>query len=74
MPRGSLPVILGGHDHHIIDRTLPCGTRMLKPGSDAEHAYVVDITWPHAGEKTAPEVSAELVRVSDWAPDPEAME
>ena len=38
----DFPVILSGHDHHIVDRFVD-GTRLLKPGSDAHHAMMLDI-------------------------------
>ena len=40
----DFPVILSGHDHHIVDRVVD-GTRLLKPGSDAHHAIMLDIIW-----------------------------
>ena len=40
----DFPVVLSGHDHHIVDRVVD-GTRILKPGSDAHHAIQLDIIW-----------------------------
>ena len=34
--RFDFPVVLSGHDHHVVDRVVD-GTRILKPGSDAEN-------------------------------------
>lgn len=43
----DFPVILSGHDHHIVDRVVD-GTRILKPGSDAHHAIQLDLIWDSA--------------------------
>ena len=40
----DFPLILSGHDHHIVDRMVE-GTRIIKPGMDAHHAQVVDLVW-----------------------------
>jgi len=40
----DFPLILSGHDHHIVDRMVE-GTRIIKPGMDAHHAQIVDLVW-----------------------------
>lgn len=65
----DFPLILSGHDHHVVDREIN-GTRLLKPGGDAHKAMVVDITW-ESGSVTKPKISWELVNVKDFAADPE---
>ena len=40
----DFPVVLSGHDHHIVDRIVD-GTRILKPGSDGHYAVMLDIIW-----------------------------
>lgn len=64
----DFPLILGGHDHHPVDRTID-GTLLLKPGVDAQYARVIDITWKKP-EQVAPTIQHELIRVQDYAPDP----
>jgi 2',3'-cyclic-nucleotide 2'-phosphodiesterase (5'-nucleotidase family) len=64
----DFPLILGGHDHHPVDRTIN-GTRVLKPGADAHFARVIDITWDdryHA----QPSITSELLTVNGYAPNP----
>lgn len=65
----GLPVILSGHDHHVVDKVVN-GTRILKPGADAHHAVVLDLSWPSAGDDVTVQVSAEILKVSDFEPDP----
>eukprot|EP00930_Biecheleria_cincta_P044799 TRINITY_DN30851_c0_g1_i1.p1 TRINITY_DN30851_c0_g1~~TRINITY_DN30851_c0_g1_i1.p1 ORF type:complete len:705 (+),score=145.59 TRINITY_DN30851_c0_g1_i1:26-2140(+) len=65
----DFPVILSGHDHHVVDRVVN-GTRILKPGSDAHCAIVLDLTWDGPGSAPrAPLVEVELVKVQDYKPD-----
>ena len=52
----DFPVILSGHDHHIVDRFVD-GTRVLKPGSDAHHAIMLDIIWDSDND-TQPRIEA----------------
>jgi len=40
------PIVLGGHDHSVIDATTGGGSRILKAGMDAQNAIVIDILWP----------------------------
>jgi len=68
----DFPVVLSGHDHHRVDRVVN-GTRILKPGSDAHFAVVLDITWDTA-ECTKPHIQAETVRVADWPADSQLQE
>lgn len=63
----DFPVILSGHDHHIVDRVVE-GTRILKPGSDSHQATLLDVSWPAAGSG-APCIEAKFLRVADWEPD-----
>ena len=46
------------------------GSRLLKPGSDAHFAVVLDITWESA-ESAKPSLSWEFVKVKDFAADPD---
>lgn len=63
----DFPVILSGHDHHLVDEDVD-GSRLLKPGQDAEHATVLEICWDAESSKE-PEISARFVKTSDWEPD-----
>eukprot|EP01134_Creolimax_fragrantissima_P000136 CFRG0136T1 len=65
----DFPVILSGHDHHVVDKVID-GTRLLKPGANGIHAIVLDITWDNADSKDA-RIDASIVKVSDWEPDPQ---
>jgi 2',3'-cyclic-nucleotide 2'-phosphodiesterase (5'-nucleotidase family) len=63
----DFPLILGGHDHHPVDRIIN-GTRLLKPGSDAQYARVIDISW-NSPTDPKPIISSELLHVQDYVPD-----
>lgn len=65
----DVPLVLSGHDHHVVDRTIE-GTRLLKPGLDGHKAWKIDITWPSA-HATAPVITADLLTVKDWPADEE---
>lgn len=64
----DFPVIIGGHDHHKVDRMIN-GTRVLKPGSDGHLATILTLTWKDASTQE-PEIHAEFVEVKNWEPDP----
>lgn len=65
----EFPLVLSGHDHHKVDRVI-AGTRLVKAGSDAHYAAVVDLTWDASAPAGAPPaISVEHVKVSDYAPD-----
>lgn len=63
----DFPVILGGHDHHVVNE-VHHGTRLCKPGADAKFAMVVDIIWDSA-DATAPTITTEVLKVSDFPAD-----
>jgi 5'-nucleotidase len=60
------PIILGGHDHTVLDETHN-GSRIYKTGYDAHHAGIIDLRWN--GEEKTPSVEVELVSVPQFAPD-----
>lgn len=66
------PVILGGHEHVVILEDLE-GTWLVKAGSDALHAAVVDLTWPvaapAAGVFDRPTVRVRVEDVAGYAED-----
>lgn len=64
----DFPLILGGHDHHVVDRTV-AGTRLLKPGQDGHNAWQVDIIWQSSSPDLAPVIEAQLLNVADWPAD-----
>jgi 2',3'-cyclic-nucleotide 2'-phosphodiesterase (5'-nucleotidase family) len=64
----DFPLILSGHDHHIVDEVVE-GTRLIKPGMNADFAAVVEISWNDATEEK-PKIRSQFVRCKDWAPDP----
>lgn len=65
--RFDFPVVLSGHDHHVVDE-VHHGTRLLKAGSDAKKAICLDITWA-TPDDAAPTINAEVLTVADYAPD-----
>lgn len=64
----DFPVILSGHDHHRVDQ-MHCGTRLLKPGMNAEFATVLEISFPTSDTTVDPVIHAQFVRCKDWEPD-----
>ena len=62
------PVVISGHDHHTVDRTI-CGSRLIKAGSDGHKAAIIDITWNSSAATEKPTVEVSLVTVKDWPPD-----
>ena len=64
----DFPIILSGHDHHCVDRTIN-GTRLLKPGLDANKAIVLDLSWPSADADAIPNIDVELVDITQYPPD-----
>lgn len=68
--RFDFPVVLSGHDHHVVDE-VHHGTRLLKAGSDANNAIVLDITWASKDASCKPTITAEVVKVSSFEPNRE---
>ena len=66
----NFPVVLSGHDHHRVDEVVD-GTRLLKPGMNAEYATILEISWPEAAS-AKPSTRARFVRCDDWEPNKEA--
>ena len=64
----DFPVIMGGHDHHRVDRMIN-GTRVLKPGMDAHYAIVMDLVWESAIADSTPSINVETIPVVDFCPD-----
>lgn len=66
----NFPVILSGHDHHRVDRVVN-GTRLLKPGMDANYAVILDLIWESSKSESVPTITASTVYVPDFLPDAE---
>ena len=65
----GFPLILGGHDHSVfVGKYGPDMCKILKGGSDAHNAIIIDITWL-TQECTTPLVKWELVEAKWWRPD-----
>jgi 2',3'-cyclic-nucleotide 2'-phosphodiesterase (5'-nucleotidase family) len=64
---GAPVIVLGGHEHVPLDEDIG-GIRVLKAGTDASHAVVVDAVWTTPG---APQVTARRVAVEDYPEDAE---
>lgn len=65
--RFDFPLILSGHDHHVVD-SLINKTRLLKAGADAEHAIVIDLVW-ESHETKDPAITYEIIKVKTYEPD-----
>ena len=66
----DFPVILSGHDHHRVDRVIE-GTRLLKPGMDANYAVILDLIWESADSESTPIIHASTIPVCEFTPDEE---
>jgi 2',3'-cyclic-nucleotide 2'-phosphodiesterase (5'-nucleotidase family) len=65
------PVIVGGHEH-VPELAEVFGTWIVKAGSDATHAVIVDLSWPaEAPPAGAPDLPAVRVRLEPVARYPE---
>jgi len=64
----DFPVILSGHDHHVVDENVD-GTRLIKPGMNAIHAAIIEVSWEDSSS-TKPKIESKFARCSDWTPDP----
>ena len=64
----DFPVILSGHDHHRVDEVVE-GTRLLKPGMNAEYATLLQVSWEDA-KAEKPTIRARFVKCDDWPADP----
>lgn len=71
----ALPLLIGGHEHRVYLEQV-AGIHLIKAGSDAEHAAVVELAWPAqppaAGAVDAPQVTVTLRNVKDY-PEDEAL-
>lgn len=65
---GTVPILLGGHEHTACDETVE-GTRILKAGSEAACANVVDVVWPDVNDGKTRSISSRLVAVKGYAED-----
>ena len=68
----DFPIVLSGHDHHRVDEVVT-GTRLLKPGMNAEYATVLEVSWPNQ-DTEKPKIRARFVKCTDWPPNKEAAE
>ena len=69
----DFPIILSGHDHHSVDRIIN-GSRLLKPGLDANKAIILDLEWESAESDKTPKISVQLVDVTKYKPDPKLLD
>lgn len=67
------PVILGGHEHEVILDDVD-GCWVVKAGTDAENAAIIDLAWPAkappAGVPDLPEVTLRIEEVGAYPEDP----
>ena len=73
LARAGWPVILGGHEHDVHLEQV-ASTWIVKAGSDAVHAAIVDMRWPAGapsdGKRAeAPQVSVRIEDVAGYAED-----
>ncbi|WP_437855252.1 5'-nucleotidase C-terminal domain-containing protein [Sorangium sp. So ce363] len=65
------PVILGGHEHEVILDDVD-GCWVVKAGTDAESAAIIDLVWPAmAPPAGAPDLPAVTVRIEEVGAHPE---
>ena len=66
------PLIIGGHEHVVVLEQVE-NTKLVKAGSDAFHAAVIDLAWsaiaPRTGELDLPEVRIRIDDVASYAED-----
>lgn len=67
------PVLIGGHEHAVfLEQIGP--THLIKAGSDAIHAAVLDLRWPAAppapGQPDLPDVDVRLEDTASYEEDP----
>lgn len=65
---GRPVTILGAHEHTPLEENID-GIRILKAGSEATHAIIVDATWPAPGGPM--QITGRLEPVAPYAEDPE---
>lgn len=65
---GAPVIILGGHEHVSLQEDVG-GILVLKAGTEASHAMVIDAVWTGT-EPGLPEVTARRVSVDDYPEDP----
>jgi 2',3'-cyclic-nucleotide 2'-phosphodiesterase (5'-nucleotidase family) len=64
------PLIIGGHEHTpFVERA--DATWIVKAGTDAVHAVIVDLAWPDAPPSNGPDLPAVTVRLDNVARYPE---
>lgn len=72
------PIVLGGHDHDIIDEVVN-GCRIIKAGQNATHAAITDIRWclgdsqDDDDDDDEPEISVHFEPVQGYQPDPDML-
>jgi 2',3'-cyclic-nucleotide 2'-phosphodiesterase (5'-nucleotidase family) len=66
--RFDFPVILSGHDHHVVNEVID-GTLLLKAGADAENAVVLEITWGPG--KCSPKLNYKIQKTTEYQADSE---
>lgn len=66
---GSFPLVIGGHEHVPVLETIDAAW-LVKAGSEAADAVVVDLAWPSlASDDGRPSVTARLEAVASYAED-----
>lgn len=66
----SFPLIIGGHEHSAILEQV-ASTWIVKAGSDAKLAAIVDLSWPAQAPATGPDLPTVQVRLEPVANYPE---
>ncbi|KAI2493470.1 hypothetical protein MHU86_21088 [Fragilaria crotonensis] len=64
MLEGAPTIVIWSFRWSILD-----GTRLIKPGCDAEYAAVVEVCWD-GQESSKPTITSRFVKPSDWEPCP----
>jgi len=64
----DFPVVIGGHDHHLVNQVID-GTLLLKAGSDADYAAVLDISWTSNSKTEKPVLNVTIEATVDFKAD-----
>lgn len=60
------PVIIGGHEHRVYIEQVE-GSWIVKAGSDAVHAAIIELEWPSAPPPSGPDLPTVNIHLEDTA-------
>lgn len=62
------PMLCGGHDHEVYHEIVN-GCHIVKTGSDAINAGVIDIRWNGSNDDDSPQIDVEIEPTANYLPD-----